>query len=331
VKLEIKDYSHFEAFGEGFSKTQKVMGFAPNRCPFVPRRNPEWEWPRAILRDLLVYWESGGSDGLYVFGPHGAGKSSVIRQFCASLGIPLYQKSIIEGVEFQELVTHLELANGSTIPWYSWLPLAMGAEDLPGFFLANELDRADPSTAVGLHDTLDGEPLAVHLGGLEQVERSEFFRLSGTGNSALRGDRNGLNPSVRQQDLALQDRFRMVKMGYPDPDMEMRLLARCAPQLPEQLRESMVKCANEIRALFMAENDADNALPLTMSPRVLIRWARMTWEYREGQNHGEQPVYYALERTLYNSADGMPEVRRALEEIVNGVLGPNIPPLAMVA
>src|ERR1700730_9554511 len=75
VKLEPKDYSHFEAFGEGFSKKQTVMGFAQSRCPFVPRCNPDWEWPRAALRDLLVYWESGGSDGLYLFGPHGAGKS----------------------------------------------------------------------------------------------------------------------------------------------------------------------------------------------------------------------------------------------------------------
>jgi cobaltochelatase CobS len=326
VSLEPKDYTYREAFGEGFSDKAKVMGFARSPCPFVPARDPLWEWPKGILRDLLVWWESGGSDGLHLFGPHGAGKSSAYRQFCASLGIPLYETSLVAGVEFQELVTHLDLVGGNTIPAYSHLPLAMGVDGFPGLLLLNELDRADPSTAVCLHDTLDGRPLTVQMGaGLEEVERSNWFRIGSTGNSALRGDRNALNPSVKQQDLALQDRFWLVKVSYPEPDVELRVLARAAPQVPLQLRQGMVECANQIRAQFMADSDADNALPVTISTRVLVRWARMTWAYREGENNGERPIHYALERVLYNGVDGMPEVRKALEVIIDGVLGADIP------
>jgi cobaltochelatase CobS len=316
-----KKYSLREAFGPEFPADKEILGFRPSACRFIPKRNPLWVWDRNVLRDLIYFWEFGSSDGLHVFGHHGTGKSSAVRQFCAALYAPLYAKCMHEEVQFEDLVTHVDLADGSTIPSYGWLPLAMGADGYPGIFLANEIDRGRPGTLVGLHEILDGEPLVVQLGGLDPIAPSSFFRIATTGNSAMAGDRTGLYGSIKRQDVSFADRFMMTKVEYLPPDAECQLLERAVPALPVALREAKVKVANEIRRRFMGESTDSSALPVTMSTRMLLRWARMTLAFRSGQSHGVNPVFYALERTLLNATDATDGVRRAVEEIAHGVLG----------
>ncbi|MGH8239602.1 MAG: AAA family ATPase, partial [Steroidobacteraceae bacterium] len=201
--MQPKDYSLLEAFGAGLPASHTIMGFEPSACRFVPRPDPLWRWDRSVLRDLIVWWQEGGTDAAYLFGPTGAGKSSALRNFCAALKIPMYEKTMHQGVEFEELVKVVDLSAGSTIPSYSYLPLAMGAEGYPGLFVPNEIDRADPGTVIALNEVLEGQPLLVHLGGLEPVEpQAPYFRIAGTGNSALAGDTVGSYVSVKQQDMA---------------------------------------------------------------------------------------------------------------------------------
>lgn len=323
TKLIQRDYNLQEAFGPEFPANQQVTGFEPSASPFVPRSEPHWVWDRTLLRDLIVWWQDGGHEGAYLFGHTGAGKSASIRQFCAALKIPMYEKTMYEGLEFEALVTNVDLAGGSSISSYAWLPLAMGAEGYPGIFVANEVDRADPGMLVGLHEILEGQPVLVHMGGLEPVDPAPTFRMAATGNTALAGDTTGLYVSAKQQDLAFQDRCWKLKVNYLEPAAERGLLARAVPMLPESLRKVMVDVANEIRAAFMGESSSSRALPLTMSTRTLLRWARMTWSFRGAEAKAMSPILYALDRALLNAADGTPEVRKALEEIVKGKLGDN--------
>lgn len=320
-KLKPKVYTLAEAFGPGFPKNLEVAGFERSECRFVPRPDPHWRWDRTILRDLIVWWRDGGSDAAFLFGPTGAGKSSALRNFCAALGIPMYEKTLHQAVEFDQLVSVVDLAEGSTITSYSHLPLAMGAEGWPGIFVANEIDRADPGTVVGLNEVLEGQPLHVHLGGLDPVDPEPGFRIAATGNSALGGDLVGSYVSVKQQDMACADRYWLFKVSYPEPALEEEVLQALVPDLPQPLRTKMIEVANEIRVAFMGESSTAQALPITMSTRSLRRWARLTHFFRLAESAALNPVAYALDRALLHRADGMPEVRRAVLELVRGRMG----------
>lgn len=321
MNLTRKSYSLAEAFGHGLPRDQHVTGYEASDCRFVPRPDPHYKWDRTTLRDIIVWWQEGGRDALYLFGPTGAGKSSALRNFCAALKIPMYEKTLHQAVEFDQLVSIVDLNDGSTVTSYSYLPLAMGAEGWPGIFVANEIDRADPGTVVGLNEVLEGQPLLVHLGGLDPVEQAPGFRIAATGNSAMGGDMVGAYVSVRQQDMACADRYWMLKVSYPEPAIEEEVLKSVVPDLPQPLRTKMIEVANDIRMAFMGESPAGHALPLTMSTRSLSRWARLTYYFRAAQSASLNPIAYALDRALLNRADGMPEVRRAILALVQGRFG----------
>ena len=322
MKLTPKAYGLRQAFGEAFPADQFITGYEPSAHPFVPQPDPHWQWDRALLRDLVIWWQEGHRDALYLFGPTGAGKSSALVNFCAALQIPLYEKTIYEGLEFIELIERTELVDGTTLTHDGVLPLAMGVSGYPGLFCANEIDRADPGLLCGLYEVLEGRGLVTGMGGAEAITPHAGFRIAATGNTTMQGDSSGLYVGAKPQDLALQDRFWKVRVNYPDPQTERAILAKLAPQLPAALRDKLVEVAHEIRAMFIGESDRAEALPITLSTRTLGRWARMTWSYRGAQGSGVDPVYYALDRALLNAVrDTQPEVYKAVLTVVEGKLG----------
>lgn len=320
-KLKPRMYTLEEAFGPSFPSTITVEGFEKSECRFVPRPEPDWRWDRTLLRDLCVWWQDGEGDPCHLFGPTGSGKSSAIRNFCAALRCPMYEKTMHQAVEFDQLVSTVDLMDGSTVTSYGHLPLAMGAEGWPGVFVANEVDRADPNTLVAFNEVLQGQPLTVHLGGLDAVDPDPTFRVVTTGNSAMAGDMVGQYVSVKQQDMSSADRFCYFKVSYPEPAVEEDILQAVAPALDPRVRTKMIEVANSIRQAFMGESTAAQALPLTMSTRVLRKWARWTYAYRRAQSASLNPVAYALDRAFLFRAEGMPEVRRAVLELVRGHMG----------
>lgn len=322
-KLQSKDYSLQEAFGPDFPAGLTVRGYEPSGCKFVPDTDPAWEWDRATLRDLVMWWMEGGTDPVYVFGHTGVGKSAAMRNFCAALQIPFYERTIYEGLEFVEVLTTTDLIDGTTVTSYGLLPLAMGVEGYPGIFNADDVDRADPGFLSGFYEVLQGQPVTTNVGGVDIVKPTAGFRISATGNTALLGDRLGVYTGAKQQDIAFQDRFWKVEAKYLSPDLEKTLIAKVAPQLGRKVTDAMVEVANELRNAFVGNSGANNALPFPMSTRSLVRWARMTYAYRDAEKQGISAVYYALDRAFLNAANGDPDVRLAIEKLVQGKLGPN--------
>lgn len=317
--LKKQDYTYAQAFGSGFPTDAMVTGFEPNSM--APVMDPMWVWDKALLMDFLVWWQEGGDDPLYLFGPTGAGKSSALRNFCAALQIPMYEKTVYAGMEFGELIMDKELVDASTINHFGMLPQAMGVNGVPGILVMNEIDRAEEGFLTGMYEILEGQPLIVNNGGVDVIRPEPGFRVAATGNTSMMGDFTGNYVGARQQDLAFLDRFWKVKVGYPSQSVEMDILAKEIPQLPEEQRNLMVECAGDIRAMHMGESDKASASPLTMSTRTLVRWAKLTWAFRGVEMKKLNPMYYALDRALLFAADGMPEVRRAIIEVVNGRFG----------
>lgn len=275
----------------------------------TPHIDPTYQFHDS-MRDPVV-WFLAKPEPLYVFGPTGSGKSSLIKQLAARLNYPVFCVNAHGRLEFQDLVGHLSIQQGSMNFQYGPLALAMR---YGGIFLLDEYDLLDPSAAVGLNSILDGEPLCIPENGGEIIPPHPMFRFVATANTNGGSDETGLYQGTLRQNIAAMDRFMLCEVGYPSPEAEKFILQHVASTLPEEIRNRMVAYANDVRALFMGEVDgSSNAIEVTLSTRTLIRWATLALRYEPMAKVGIQPVMYALDRALAFRATR--ETRAALHEM----------------
>ncbi|CCH47384.1 AAA family ATPase [Pseudodesulfovibrio piezophilus] len=161
----------------GKNSNRTVRGFAIP-CSFTPDLNPEYLFHDSS-RDAVV-WFMDSSDPLYVFGPAGSGKTSLIKQLAAKLNYPVFDITGHGRLEFPDMVDHLTLEDSNMSFQYGPLALAM---KFGGLFLLNEIDLLKPATAAGLNGILDGDPLCILENGGEVIKPHPLFRFVATANT----------------------------------------------------------------------------------------------------------------------------------------------------
>ena len=278
---------------------------------YTPTLNPDYIFQDGC-RDVIV-WLCAPNDPLYIYGPVGCGKSSAVKQLAVRLNYPVFEITGHGRLEFADLIGHLTVHNGSMEFDYGPLALAMR---YGGIFLLNEIDLTPPEVAAGLNTVLDGSPLCISENGGELIQPHPMFRFVATANTNGNGDMTGLYQGTQRQNLAWLDRFILVEMAYPAPEVENKLLRSRFPTLPKGLCEHMVSYANEVRKLFIGDASIDSLsdkIEVTFSTRSLVRWADLTLRYQPLAKQGIQPITYALDRALAFRAT--PETRTGLHEL----------------
>lgn len=289
-----------------------TAGFPDVQNPFVPRINPGYVFRRETLRDILAFLNDPDGDGLYFSGHYGAGKTTLPYQVAARLNWPVQSFTAHSRMEFDDLVGTWKLVNG--VMEYIYGPLSIAMRD-GHLFILNEGDRADPGQLAGLHDILEGHPLVIATNGGEVIHAHENFRFLANGNSIGSGDNTGLYQGVNQLDIAFMDRFRVVEVDYPEPEIELDILEKKTPDLPLEYRTKMVSVANQIRRLFIGGGHAETTLTITMSTRALCRWAKLALVFKGAPNALE----YSLNQSLL--AKAQPEQKIAILQIAKDVFG----------
>ena len=290
----------------------EVQGFADDTHPNIPVRKP-YIFRSELLRDVLAYLHDAGGDGMFLHGPTGTGKSSLICQIASRLNWPVQAVTCHGRMELAALVGQFVIANGST--QFVHGPLAVAALD-GHLLILNESDLMDPAELAGLNDIIEGQPLVVAENGGEVIKPHPKFRVFATGNSAGSGDGSGLYQGVLRQNLAFMDRFRVIHVGYPEPEIEKEVIKGAAPKLPDLIADKMIAVANEIRRLFVGDPSRGGPeLTVTMSTRTLCRWATLALTFK-----GAPRVFeYALSQALTARAE--PEQREAIHRIAADVFG----------
>jgi len=170
------------------SKSAELMGFdIPDR--YTPEGDPGYQFRKPILSDVTAWWLIGcKSEGLFLTGPSGSGKSSIIREICARLNLPMQHMVGHNRLEFPEMVSQIHLVSGQTRVLLGPLAKAMKYGHV---FLLDEVDLIDPSTNAALNEVLQGNALTIPETG-EVIRPHATFRFIATGNTHGGQDRTGV-------------------------------------------------------------------------------------------------------------------------------------------
>lgn len=296
-----------------------LTGFADETDPAVPRRNESYIFRKDVLRSVLAFLMKPNGDALFISGPTGSGKTSVITETAARLNWPVQQITLNGRFEFSQLKGQFVVASPAPgeAPVMTFMhgPLAEAMKK-GHILLLNEIDLADPAELAGLNDVLEGRSLVIAENHGEIIKPHPMFRVVATANSFGNGDASGLYQGVQQQNLAALDRYRLLQVDYAGEAAEAAILRQVLSKDIEAMIPSMIRLANEIRKLFKGDGDEmTSRLSVTMSTRTLIRWGKLCECFRGAPNL----MKFALDQALLLRAD--PADQNTINSLGKAVFG----------
>mgnify|MGYP001000004476 FL=1 len=314
----------------------------------IPPIDPNYQFRKDLIRSILLWWATGQGDVMLLFGPTGTGKTSLIEQWCARLGIPLFMAKGHRRFEPMEAFGQFVGGEGGTTPWVDG-PLTMAARfGLP--VVINEYDRIAPDRAIVFNDVFEGRAFPLPGKSGEVVTPQPGFRVVLTANTNLVEDLSGNYGTANSHDISLLERLFAVQVGYPEAETERRLLEKELEPFDDQLlsywfdqegfklaTDAGIKEGSSInRAEFIhgllevadrirkqskdGGNTSDAALERTMSTRILRKWARSAAEQAHApEKIGLSALHLALKQRLSQLATE--STRIALHQAVESVFG----------
>lgn len=298
-------------------------GFAPGHklASIVPPKTEGYQFQVDNLRDVLAFLANSNGDGLFLSGPTGCGKTSLILETAARLNWPVRRVNGHARLELHDLVGSMSLApaeGGGAVTQFAHGPLALAMKE-GSIFILDEIDLVDPSIAASLNAILEGNPLVITENGGEVIHPHPNFRFIATGNTTGMGDDTGSYSGTVQQNLAYLDRFWIIQVSYPEEAVEKKILeAYFGETLNPQIRTNMVRLANEVRKQFIGTGREGASLSITFSTRTLIRWGQMILAYSRSPIPGSK-LEYALDRALTMRA--RPHEREAVIAMAKAIFG----------
>lgn len=301
--IKMKAVSIAEEFGIDVGSEAKTKGFADASHPLIPKRDNSHVFKKGDARELLAFLSQPMGDALFISGPTGSGKTTGVNQTAARLNWPVQDLTCGNKTESTDLVGFHTMAApepGATPEMiFMYGPLAK-AMKYGHILLLNEVDMVDPGELAALNDVLEGRPLVIAQNGGEVIQPHPKFRVIVTANSLGQGDESGQYHGIMMMNMASLDRYRFMVVDYMEPDVEASVLEKSAPDIPEAVRGKMIEVANEVRRLFRGDDDSGVDLSFTMSTRTLVRWARLSLQFRSSVNEtgDKNHLSYALDNAL---------------------------------
>lgn len=272
--------------------------------PLIPEPDPTFIWTDA-MRDVAEAIEH--NERVFLYGPSGTGKSSLVREIAATVRRPVRRVSLNGETSVGDFVGHWTVnGNKETVFVKGILPEAMER----GYILQlDEVDAMQPEVGFILQQVLEpgGHLLLTDIG--ENVAPDPCFRLVATANTIGFGSDSGLYSSgTNVLNFSWLDRWDVVvHIDYLPADREAELLQRRHPGVDRKILKCIVAAAGDLRRAH-----AEEQLTTVMTTRRLLSLSA-----RLGRGN---PFNRALEVCVLNKVP--PEDRRVIRETFEHHVGP---------
>lgn len=258
--MEIKKIS--ELFGVAAPDHAQIEVSEPSFD--TPDIDPAYVFSNDQVKRLQAWWLGKVKKSLFLTGPTGCGKTTLIEQFAARVGADVFIVPCHGKLDMAEMIGHVGIANnGSTQFEYGTGVKAM-QHPRPAILLLDEMNFVSPG-AIGMFNRI------VELKSFSIAETGEIIRpmpglrIAATGNAVERGDDSARYRGTQTMNVALLNRFLGMRMDYMEPMLEAAMLNKAIPGLHPKLIEKLVELAQEVRHGF-----AQGTLEVVMSTRTLI-------------------------------------------------------------
>lgn len=275
--------------------------------------DPDYMWRIDLVRSMHIAWNLKVR-AIMLSGPKGAGKTSVVEQWHAKLGLPLYVVNFHDKTVPADFFGQWVPNNKGGLDWRDG-PLVRAAREGCSV-LINEINAARPGVTIAMNDIAQqGSIITIPETG-EILEPKPGFRIYATKNPE-----GSLYAGRMPMDASSVERWFHILVDWMAEADEVEMIARVLRSHPpaaenaEDLAKKVVAVASAVRMISMETSDRPDAIPETMSHRVTRAWARY-WCAMEGQRSS---VHRGLEAALTNACD--PVVQAAIHQFVSDTFG----------
>lgn len=201
---------------------------------------------------------------VYVSGPTGNGKSSMVEQICAKHKKPLIRININSLSDEEQLIGSKTLVDGNIEIVEGPVLIAMRN----GYtLLLDECDAGSANTLLCLQGIIEGRPFYFKLKN-EVIEPKTGFNIIATANTKGKGSDDGRYVGTNVLNEAFLERFAVTfEQKYPEPKVETKIIEAMMSQhncFNQKFADNLIKWVTVIRKTF-----EDGALDENITTRRL--------------------------------------------------------------
>jgi MoxR-like ATPase len=213
---------------------------------------------------------------VYVTGPTGNGKSTMIEQICAKRKIPLIRVNLNATDDEDKLVASKTLIDGNVVVEDGPIIVAM-RKGVP--ILIDEIDAGSANLLMCLQGILEGKPYYIKAKN-EIVYPAQGFNIIATANTKGKGSDDGRYIGTNVLNEAFLERFAVVfEQDYPSAKIETKIVTNLMSKydcLDGEFAGTLVKWADAIRRTF-----EDGGVDEVITTRRLVHIVKNFAIYRD--------------------------------------------------
>lgn len=232
---------------------------------YIPEKDPSFV-AFGEFRQIDTIIKSRRFYPIFVTGPTGNGKSTMVEQSCAKNKRQYIRIQINGQTDEDQLIGSKTLVDGNIQIVEGPVLLAMRAGAV---LLMDELDAGDPNNVMCLQSILEGKPYYFKLKN-EMVYPAPGFTIVATGNTKGRGSDSGKYIGTKMLNEAFLERFPVTfEQEYPSMAVELRIVRNMMEKfgcVDEKFAQTLVKWSDAIRKTYQ-----DGALDDLITTRRLVQ------------------------------------------------------------
>lgn len=202
---------------------------------------------------------------IYITGPTGNGKSTMVEQICAKHKIPLIRVNLNATDDEDKLIASKTLVDGNVVIEDGPVVIAM-RKGIP--ILIDEIDAGGANLLMCLQGVLEGKPLYIKAKN-EIVYPQTGFNVIATANTKGKGSDDGRYIGTNVLNEAFLERFAIVfEQEYPGQKIEAKIVTNLMKSLnclDGEFTAVLIKWADAIRRTF-----EDGGVDETITTRRLV-------------------------------------------------------------